>query len=82
MAEALAFILANRYVLLIGVISLVVEFFSVRYLSKNIRSDFSYSGHEYVWFEGSWGGFTLAVLGFASGVSALIVSSLYLSLHR
>lgn len=82
MAEALAFILVNRYVILIGVISLVVEFFSVRYLSKNIRSDFSYSGHEYVWFEGSWGGFTLAVLGLASGVSALIVSSLYLSLHR
>lgn len=82
MAEALAFILANRYIILIGVISLVVEFFSVRYLSKNIRSDFSYSGHEYVWFEGSWGGFTLAVLGLASGVSALIVSSLYLSLHR
>lgn len=82
MSEALAFILANKYVLFIGVISLVVEFFSVRYLAKNIRSDFSYSGHEYVWFEGSWGGFTLAVLGFASGASALIVSSLYLSLHR
>lgn len=82
MSEALAFILANKYVLLIGVISLVVEFFSVRYLAKNIRSDFSYSGHEYVWFEGSWCGFALAVLGFASGVSALIVSSLYLSLHR
>lgn len=82
MSEALAFILSNKYVLLIGVISLVVEFFSVRYLAKNIRSDFSYSGHEYVWFEGSWVGFTFAVLGFASGVSALIVSSLYLSLHR
>ena len=82
MAETSAFILANKYVLLIGVISLVVGFFSVRYLSKNIRSDFSYSGHEYVWFEGSWGGFTLAVLGFASGISALIVSSFYLSLHR
>lgn len=82
MSEALAFILANKYVLLIGVISLVVEFFSVRYLAKNIRFDFSYSGHEYVWFEGSWGGFTIAVLGLASGVSVLIVSSLYLSLHR
>lgn len=30
MVEALAFILANKYVLLIGVISLIVEFFSVR----------------------------------------------------
>ena len=81
MAEALAFILVNKYVLLIGFISLVVEFYSVTYLAKNMRSDFSYSGHEYVWFKGSWLSFTLAVLGFASGVSALIVSSIYLSLH-
>ena len=80
MTEALVFILANKYVLLIGFISLVVEFFSVTYLAKNIKTDFSYSGHEYMWFEGSWGGFILAVLGFASGVSALIVSSIYLSL--
>ena len=79
MVEALTFILANKYVLLVGVISLIVEFFSVRYLSQNIRSDFSYSGHEYVWFEGSCGGFILAVLGFASGISALIVSSIYLA---
>lgn len=78
MADVLAFILSNKYVLLIGVVSLVVEFFSVTYLAKNMRSDFSYSGHEYVWFEGSWLGFTLAVLGFACGVPALIVSSFYL----
>lgn len=79
MVEALAFILANKYVLLVGVISLIVEFFSVTYLSKNIRTDFSYSGHKYVWFEGTCGGFILAVLGFASGISALIVSSIYLA---
>ena len=78
MAEALAFILANKYVILIGVISLVVKLFSVTYLAKNMRSDFSYSCHEYVWFDGSWLGFTLSVLGFASGVSVLIVSSFYL----
>ena len=78
MVNVLVFILANKYVLLIGVASLVVEFFSVTYLAKNIKSDFSYSGHKYVWFDGSWGCFILAVLGFASGVSALIVSSFYL----
>ena len=81
MAEALAFILSNKYILLIGVTSLVVEFFSVTYLAKNIKTDFSYSGHEYVWFEGTWLGFTLAVLGFAGGVSALIVSSIYLAIN-
>lgn len=81
MADILAFILANKYVLLIGFVSLVVEFFSVTYLAKNIKSDFSYSGHEYVWFEGSWAGFTLAILGFACGVSVLIVSSVYLAVN-
>ena len=79
MSSIITFIIANKYVLLIGFISLVVEFSSITYLAKNIKTDFSYSGHEYMWFEGSWGGFTLAVLGFASGVSALIVSSIYLS---
>lgn len=78
MADVLAFILANKYVLLIGVVSLVVEVLSVTYLARNIKTDFLYSGHEYVWFEGTWLGFTLAVLGFADGVSALIVSSFYL----
>lgn len=70
MIDVLAFILANKYVMLIGFVSLVVEFFSVTYLAKNIKSDFSYSGHEYIWFDGSWSCFILAVLGFASGVSA------------
>lgn len=78
MVDVLAFILANKYVLLIGVVSLLVEFFSVTYLAKNIKTDFSYSGYEYVWFDGSWGCFILAVLGYASGVFALIVSSFYL----
>lgn len=82
MAETLAFILANKYVLLIGFVSLVVEFFSVTYLTRNIKTDFSYSGHEYVWFEGSRGSFIIAVLGFAGGVSALIVSSIYLAFQR
>ena len=78
MADVLAFILSNKYVLLIGVVSLVVEVLSVTYLARNIKTDFSYSGHEYMWFEGSRGCFILAVLEFASGVSALIVSSFYL----
>lgn len=78
MAEALAFIIANKYILLIGFISLVVEVLSVTYLARNIKTDFSYSGHEYVWLEGIWLGFTIAVLGFAGGVSVLIVSSFYL----
>ena len=34
MYEALAFILANKYVLLIGVVSLVVEVLSVTYLAR------------------------------------------------
>lgn len=48
MANILAFILSNKYVLLIGVVSLVVEVLSVTYLARNIKTDFSCSGHEYV----------------------------------
>lgn len=48
MADVLAFTLVNKYVLLIGVVSLVVEVLSVTYLARNIKTDFSYSGHEYV----------------------------------
>lgn len=40
MAEALAFIIANKYILLIGFISLVVEVLSVTYLARNIKTDF------------------------------------------
>lgn len=40
MDDILAFILANKYVLLIGVVSLVVEVLSVTYLARNIKTDF------------------------------------------
>ena len=78
MSEALAFISANRYVLLIALVSFVVQYLGAVYFFKNRKTDFSYSGHMVVWFEGTQKGLILSVLGFASGVSAFIVCILYL----
>jgi len=35
---------------------------------KNRSSDFSYSGHVFVWYEGSTRKLILAILGFAAGM--------------
>ena len=35
---------------------------------KNRNSDFSYSGHVFVWYEGSTRKLILAILGFAAGM--------------
>lgn len=78
MAEALEFILANKYVLLIALVSFVVQYCGAAYILKNRKTDFSYSGHTVVWLEGTQRGLILSVLGFACGVSAFIVCILYL----
>ena len=78
MSEALAFILANKYILLIALVSFVVQYCGAAYILKNRKTDFSYSGHTVVWFEGTQRGLILSVLGSACGVSALIVCILYL----
>ena len=78
MAEALAFISANKYVFLIALVSFVVQYCGAAYILKNRKTDFSYSGHTVVWFEGTQRGLILSVLGFACGVSAFIVCIIYL----
>lgn len=78
MREALVFILESKYILLILLVSFIVNFLSVEYLLKNRKTDFSYSGHEIVWFEGSFRKLVLSILGLAVGVSAIMVCLLYL----
>ena len=78
MTEELAFILSNKYVLLIALVSFVVQYCGAAYILKNRKTDFSYSGHTVVWFEGTQRGLILSVLGFACGVSAFIVCIIYL----
>jgi hypothetical protein len=78
MSEALAFILANKYVLLIALVSFVVQYLCAAYILKNRKTDFSYSGHTVAWFEGTKRDLILSVIGFASGVSAFIVCIIYL----
>ena len=81
MTEALAFISANKYVLLIALVSFIVQYLGAAYFFKNRKTDFSYSGHTVVWFEGTQRGLILSVLGFACGVSAFIVCIIYLIIN-
>ena len=78
MREIITFILENVYVLFISLVSFIVYFLSAGYLLKNRKTDFSYSGHEIVWFEGSFRKLVLSILGLAVGISAIMVCLLYL----
>lgn len=51
--EVIAFILANKYVLMIALVSFVVQYCGAAYIFKNRKTDFSYSGHTVVWYEGT-----------------------------
>lgn len=57
MSKALEFLLANKYVLLIALVSFVVQYCGAAYVLKNRKTDFSYSCHTVVWIEGTQKGF-------------------------
>ena len=63
---------------MIALVSFVVQYCGASYVLKNRKTDFSYSGHTVVWYEGTRRGLILSVLGFACGVSAFIVCIIYL----
>ena len=52
MEQTLQFIGQNKYVLIIGFIAFIIQFKGLAYLIKNKRSDYSYSGHSYEWYDG------------------------------
>jgi hypothetical protein len=76
--EVIAFIFANKYVLLIALVSFVVQYLCAAYILKNRKTDFSYSGHTVVWYEGTQRGLIFSVLGFTCGVSSFIVCIIYI----
>lgn len=76
--KVIAFILANKYVLMIALVSFVVHYCGAAYIFKNRKTDFSYSGHTVVWYEGTQRGLILSILGFACGVFSFIVCIIYL----
>ena len=60
--------LTDFYILIVSVIAFILQFYCLSYLMKNRNSDFSYSGHVFVWYEGSTRKLILAILGFAVGM--------------
>lgn len=81
MEQTLQFILENKHALIIIFIAFIIQFEGLAYLIQNKKSDFSYSGHTFEWFEGDTSGLVLAFLGFILGVSAIVICILYLTIH-
>lgn len=71
-------ILADFFILIFSVIAFILQFYCWRYLFKSRKSDFSYSGHETVWFECSTSSLIRAILGVEVGVAIFGVCFLYL----
>ena len=83
MEQTLQFILENKHALIIIFIAFIIQFEGLAYLIQNKKSDFSYSGHTFEWFEGDTNKLVLAFLGFILGVSVFVIGIciLYLKVH-
>lgn len=78
LGEILNFLSANKYLLLIFIVaSLIVHFGGLFYIGAHRKEDFSYSGHTYVWYEGSPFRLFLAYISWILGGIFLSVSSYY-----
>ena len=78
MEQILQFISENKYHLTVIIIAFIIQFEGLAYLIQNKKSDFSYSGHTYEWYEGNTSKTILAILAFVSGVFAIGVCILHL----
>lgn len=73
MEQILQFIGQNKYVLTIGFIAFIIQFKGLAYLIQNKRSDYSYSGHSYEWYDGDTKKTILAILAFIFGIATFEV---------
>jgi len=71
-------LLADFWILIISVIAFILQFYCWRYLIKSRKNDFSYSGHDTVWFECSTSSLIRSILGIEVGVAIFGVCFLYL----
>ena len=81
MEPILQFILNNKFILPIMFIAFVIQFIGLQCLIGNIHSDFSYSGHTYDYFEGSFVGVIVAVLAFALGIATFGIYCFYIKIN-
>ena len=69
MEQILQFILFNKYILIVSLIAFIIQFKGLAYLMSHKQSDFSYSGHEFEWFDGDAKKTILAILAFIFGIA-------------
>jgi hypothetical protein len=81
MEQILQFILENKYMLIIIFIAFIIQFLGITYLIQNKKSDFSYSGHTFEWFEDDTNKSVLALLSFILGVSVIGICILHIITH-
>lgn len=81
MEQILQFILENKYMLIIIFIAFIIQFLGIVYLIQNKKSDFSYSGHTFEWFEDDTNKSVLALLSFILGVSVIGICILHIITH-
>ena len=78
MNQILQFMLQNKYILIIALIAFIIQFEGLAYLIQNKKSDFSYSGHSYEWYDGDTSKIILAISAFVSGIATIVICLLYL----
>lgn len=72
----LNFLAENIYLLVIFIVlSLIIHFWCLFYIRKHRKEDFSYSGHSYVWYEGSEFILSLAYIAWILGLLVAIFAT-------
>jgi len=82
MKQILQFIGQNKYVLTIGFIAFIIQFEGLVYLMSHKQSDFSYSGHEFEWFDGDAKKTILAILAFTFGIATFGVCIFHMYIQK
>lgn len=78
MEPILQFIIENKYLLIIISIAFIIQFIGLAYLIQHQKSDFSYSGHSYEWYDDDTSKIILAILSFVFCIVTIVVCVLYL----
>lgn len=79
--EIVNFLSNNKFVLPIIFVAFIVQFEGLAYLIQNSKSDFSYSGHKYTYYEGTLGKTILAILACALGITIILGCCIYIKIN-
>lgn len=79
--EIVNFLSNNKFVLPIIFVAFIVQFEGLAYLIQNSKSDFSYSGHKYTYYEGTLGKTILAILACALGITIIFGCCIYIKIN-